>query len=50
MKDRRRQRENRRQKVKRELLERRNTYGAKDLTAYNAVRRIVTEEKEIILM
>lgn len=40
MKDRRRQRENRRLKHREEGLEKRNTYGVKDLTAYNAVQRI----------
>lgn len=37
MKDRNRQRENRRLKQKEQLLDRYNGYGNKDLTAYNAV-------------
>ena len=36
MKDRKRQRENRRLKNKEELIDRRNNCGVKDLTAYNA--------------
>ena len=50
MKERKRQRENRRQKKGQELLDRKNACGAKDLTAYNAVRQIVTEEKGAILL
>lgn len=46
MKNRKRQRELRRQKHQREaLLEMRNAYGAKDLTAYNAVLQIKTNGK-----
>ena len=40
MKNRQRQRENRRLKHKEEGLEKRNILGAKDLTAYNAVQRM----------
>ena len=40
MKDRKRQRENRRKKHQEASLDRRNGFGANDLTAYNAVNRI----------
>lgn len=42
MKNRARQRENRRTKHREEAIERRNAYGLKDLTPYNAVRQIQT--------
>lgn len=40
MKSREKQRANRRAKHKEAALDKRNGYGAKDLTAYNAVKRI----------
>ncbi len=40
MKDRKRQRENRRRKHREEGLEKKNIFGVKDMTAYNAVQRI----------
>ena len=40
MKDRKRQRENRRRKHREEGLEKKNIFGVKDVTAYNAVQRI----------
>lgn len=43
MKNRIRQRENRRLKHHNEKLSKRNAYGNKDLTAYNAVRQIQTD-------
>ena len=50
MKDRKRQRENRRLKNKEELIDRRNHCGVKDLTAYNAVLQMKTNGKaEIVL-
>lgn len=50
MKDRKRQRENRRLKHKEEAIDRRNACGVKDLTAYNAVLQIKTKGKaEIVL-
>lgn len=50
MKDRKRQRENRRLKNKEELIDRRNNCGVEDLTAYNAVLQIKTNGKaEIVL-
>ena len=45
MKNRTRQRENRRIKHREEAIEKRNAYGNKDLTAYNAVRQIQTGGK-----
>lgn len=50
MKDRKRQRENRRKKHREASLERRNGFGANDLTAYNAVNHIRYGNKfEIVL-
>ena len=50
MKDRKRQRENRRLKNKEELIDWSNNCGVKDLTAYNAVLQIKTNGKaEIVL-
>ena len=50
MKDRKRQRENRRKKHPEASLDRRNGFGAHDLTAYNAVNRIRCGSKtEIVL-
>ena len=40
MKDRKRQRENRRWKHREEGLEKTNIFGIKDMTAYNAVQRM----------
>ncbi len=40
--DRKQQGANRRKKHHEQALQRRNDYGAKDLTAYNAVKRIRT--------
>lgn len=48
MKNRTRQRENRRKKHYEEKLSRRNAYGNKDMTAYNAVERIRTGGKAAI--
>lgn len=45
LKDRKRQRENRRIKQREERIDKRNNYGVKDLTAYNAVRQIRTNGK-----
>lgn len=42
MKNRARQRDNRRAKHREEAIERRNAYGVKDLTPYNAVQQIRT--------
>ena len=50
MKDRKRQRENRRLKHKEELIDRRNNCGVKDLTAYNAVHQIKTNGKAAIVL
>ena len=48
--DRKQQRANRRKKHHEQSLERRNDYGAKDLTAYNAVNRIRTGGKAVIVL
>lgn len=45
MKNRKRQRDNRRIKQQEERIDKRNNYGVKDLTAYNAVRQIRTNGK-----
>ena len=45
LKDRKRQRENRRIKQREERIDKRNDCGVKDLTAYNAVRQIMTNGK-----
>lgn len=45
MKNRNRQRENRRIKEREERLSKRNAYGNKDLTAFNAIRKIQTGGK-----
>lgn len=45
MKSRKRQRENRRAKQREERIDKRNDYGIKDLTAYNAVLQIKTNGK-----
>ncbi len=50
MKDRKRQRENRRLKNKEEQIDRRNNCGVKDLTAYNAVLQIMTHGKAAIVL
>lgn len=42
MKTRIQQRENRKKRVREEKLDKRNGYGVKDLTAYNAVQQIRT--------
>ena len=48
--DRKQQRANRRKKHHEQALERRNDYGAKDLTAYNAVNQIRTGGKASIVL
>lgn len=45
LKDRKRQRENRLIKQREKLIDKRNDCGVKDLTAYNAVRQIMTNGK-----
>lgn len=50
MKDRKRQRANRKLKQQEELLDRRNSYGTKDLTPYNAVLKIRTNGKSNIVV
>lgn len=48
IKNRERQRANRRLKNKEELLDRKNSLGVKDLTAYNAVKQMATNGKASI--
>ncbi len=50
LKDRKRQRENRRIKQREERIDKRNDCGVKDLTAYNAVRQIMTNGKTNIVL
>jgi hypothetical protein len=50
MKERKRQRANRKLKQQEELLDRRNSYGTKDLTPYNAVLKIRTNGKSNIVV
>ena len=50
MKNRNRQRENRRKKAAEERVDKRNAYGVKDLTAYNAVQQIRTGGKATIAL
>lgn len=50
LKGRKRQRENRRIKRREERIDKRNDCGVKDLTAYNAVRQIMTNGKANIVL
>ena len=50
LKSRKRQRENRRAKQREECIDKRNDYGIKDLTAYNAVLQIKTNGKANIVL
>ena len=50
MKNRIKQRANRKMKEQEERLEKRNHFGAKDLTAYNAVQQIRTKGKAEIAL
>jgi len=50
MKNRKRQRENKKLKSKEEMLDKRNGCGIKDLTAYNAVLQIRTQGKAAIVL
>ena len=50
MKNRIKQRANRKQKTMEERLDKRNHYGNKDLTAYNAVQQIRTNSKAEIAL
>lgn len=45
MRNRQKQREARRKRLQEELIGKRNVYGYKDLTPYNAARRMCTEKK-----
>ena len=50
MKNRKRQRENKKLKSKEEMLDKRNGRGIKDLTPYNAVLQIRTQGKAAIVL
>lgn len=50
MKSRTKQRLNRKRKHREEMLDKRNGYGAKDLTAYNAVNQIRTGKTANIVL
>lgn len=50
MKSRKRQRENRKLKIVEEGINKYNTYGIKELTAYNAVNQIRTNGKASIVL
>lgn len=50
LKGRKRQRENRRIKQREKLIDKRIDCGVKDLTAYNAVRQIMTNGKANIVL
>ncbi len=50
MKNRSKQRENRKSKVKEEMLDKLNGYGVKDLTSYNAILKINTNGKSNIIL
>ncbi len=50
LKDRKRQRENRRIKRQEERIDKRNDRGVKDLTAYNATRKIMANGKANIVL
>ena len=50
IKSRERQRANRKLRHKEELLDKKNDVGVKDLTAYNAVKQMVTNGKAAIAL
>ena len=50
IKNRMRQRANRKLKREEELLDRKNAHGVKDLTAYNAVKQIVSQGKATLVL
>lgn len=50
MRDRKKQRELKRQQRKEENIDKRNDCGVKDLTAYNAVRQIMTNGQASIVL
>ena len=50
IKSRERQRANRKLKHKEELLDKKNDLGIKDLTAYNAVKQMITNGREVIAL
>ena len=50
MKNRMRQRENRKLKNQEEILDKKNGHGVTDLTAYNAVKQIATQGKATLVL
>lgn len=50
IKNRMRQRANRKLKREEELLDRKNAHGVKDLTAYNAVKQLVSQGKATLVL
>ena len=50
MKDRKKQRENRKLKHKEEMIDKHNSFDNKDLTPYNAVLQMRTNEKAAIAL
>ena len=50
MKDRKKQRENRKLKQKEEMIDKHNSFGNKDLTPYNAVLQMRTKDKAAIAL
>ncbi len=50
MKDRKKQRENRKLKHKEEMIDKHNSFGIKDLTPYNAVLQMRTKDKAAIAL
>ncbi len=50
MKDRKKQRENRKLKQKEEMIDKHNSFGNKDLTPFNAVLQMRTKDKAAIAL
>ena len=50
MKDRKKQRVNRKVKHKEEMIDKHNSFGHKDLTPYNAVHQMRTKDKAAIAL
>ena len=50
MKDRKKQRENRKLKHKEEMIDKQNSFGNKDLTPYNTVLQMRTKDKAAIAL
>ncbi|MBQ8541810.1 MAG: hypothetical protein IJ435_10125 [Clostridia bacterium] len=50
MKNRNKQRANRKLKIQEEMLDKRNSFGIKDLTAYNAVQQLCNGNNPTIVL